>query len=276
LELAIVPLAARVDALIETAIDETDAVLPFPAVVERDLPVAPVVEADPPISVAATAVVEREPLVAAVVDSKFTIAVAALLCALDVAVVTAVALDQALRLVPVATALGALGIAIAMTAFALEVGEALTATPVLDALGLALAASASFDALGLALSATAALGFLPTATLRLERALATAAACGLLSLALSTTAALGLLTAATLLFRVRLPTMAAALVGLGRGGRGQCEGCHACYENELPHLESPFVCRSTTLREHRSTFRYWWETIGASPERAISGTCRLG
>jgi hypothetical protein len=73
-------------------------------------------------------------------------------------------------------------------------------------------------------------------------ALATAAAFGALSLPLSATAALGFLPTATLLFGLRLATMAAtALIGLCCGGRGNRKCRHARYENEVPHLESPFV-----------------------------------
>jgi hypothetical protein len=136
-----------------------------------------------------------------------------------------------------------------MTALALEAGEALTATRALHALSLTLSAAPVLEALGLAL-ATVALHALSlsvsAATLHLERALATAATFGALSLALpaSASAALGLLPTATLLFGLRLATIAAtALVRLCRGGRGNRKCRHAGYENELPHLESPFISK---------------------------------
>jgi hypothetical protein len=69
-------------------------VLPVCAILERNAPVASVLEADPAIAIAMAAVVERDTLIAAVLHSEFTIAVAAIFSTLGISVpMTALILD---------------------------------------------------------------------------------------------------------------------------------------------------------------------------------------
>ncbi|NUT01113.1 MAG: hypothetical protein HOP96_09075 [Sphingomonas sp.] len=138
---------------------------------------------------------------------------------------------EALHVATLAAALDTLSLS--MPTFGLEVGEtALAATAMALHPELAFSATPTFEIGDTAASAAVAFhSELATAT-------ATAAAFGALGLvtAAAATAALDL--------AVPVSMSAATLVGLGGCRRGHCEGRYAGCENELPHLDSPFICET--------------------------------